>query len=228
MMTRSRPQPAAVALALAVACSAALGAGRAAPPPPAKPADRPTPPETARAALQRQLDSEKAELARLEAQLARLRTGRVEPGGPAPTTPAARPTTPAAEPASAKTPAAGPASAKASAAEPPKPATPLVARPSLGAADVLYRLGRWKQARAVYEALLAMPKRGSAADRVWARLRAGTCCRRLGDFDAALEHFQAIPTDDTEGRWSEGHVAWALRIAQWEKNWHHLEQKRGE
>ncbi|MFW6162162.1 MAG: tetratricopeptide repeat protein [Planctomycetota bacterium] len=106
----------------------------------------------------------------------------------------------------------------------PGPRSPLLRRPKLPAADVLYRLGRYAQARAVYEAVLQ--RQGlSQDDRVWAGLQAGNCCRRLGDFDLAIEQFQTVMAACPDHPWCTGHVAWALRTAQWEKRWAHLERK---
>lgn len=106
----------------------------------------------------------------------------------------------------------------------PAPRSPLLRRPNLAAADVLYRLGRYAQARAVYEAVLRR-KGLSEDDGVWAGLQAGNCCRRLRHYDAAIEHFQAVMAAYPDHPWCTGHVAWALRTAQWEKRWAHLERK---
>ena len=146
------------------------------------------------------------------------------PGAAAGTAPAAGPTAPKGTGArGAATPKHDPPSpARVPAA--PGAASALVRRPSLSAADVLYRLGRYGQARTVYEAALARKGLGKD-DQIWAALQAGVCCRRLGDHDAAIHHFQAVIAAYPDHPWCTGHVAWALRAAQWEKRWARLELK---
>ena len=161
-----------------------------------------------------ELRREQAKLAELQARLERVRSGIVEPEPDVKPDPSA-----ATEPAP---PQEAPKD-KAAAAGKPEPSTktastPLVARPSVAAADVLYRLGRYGQAREVYDALLARKGDGKD-DRVWAGLQAGNCCRRLGDSDAAIAYYQAVQADYPDHPWTRGHVAWALKTAQWEKRW---------
>lgn len=83
---------------------------------------------------------------------------------------------------------------------------------------MLFRLGRYAEARSVYEALAKQPN-AAEDDRAWALLQAGHCCRRLGDFDSAIAHFQQIVNDYPDSPWSKGHVAWALRATHWDKRW---------
>ncbi|MFP4055856.1 MAG: tetratricopeptide repeat protein [Candidatus Brocadiia bacterium] len=105
--------------------------------------------------------------------------------------------------------------------------SPLLRRPSMAAADVLYRLGRYARARALYEALAG--REGlEDGDRIWALLQAGNCCRRLGLYDAAIEHFQTLMQDYPDNPWCKGHVAWTLKTAQWEKRWERLQSSTGE
>jgi len=170
-------------------------------------------PEPARGVLEERLAQEKARLARLQAELQRL-----ERGG-SPEEPAQD-----AKPGEAK--AATPAPEPKSEGE-QEPRTPLVRQPRLAAADVLYRLGRYAEARAVYEAFARQPK-PPAADRFWALLQAGNCCRRLHNFDAAIACFQTALADHPTHPWATSHVPWALRTAQWEKRWHTVETRNSE
>ena len=150
-----------------------------------------------------QLKALRDRLEREKARLAELRTELQQTQGEAAPAPAAAPVREAA-----------PAAPKAE----PKATADLLAHPSLGAADVLYRLGRYEEARGLYQALAQQPN-AAESDRTWALLQAGHCCRRLGDFDAAIALFQQILTDYPDSPWSKGHVAWALRAAQWDKRW---------
>lgn len=159
-----------------------------------------------------ELRREQAKLAELQARLDKVRSGVIEPEPevkpepPAATKPEPAQEAPRDEADAPKTP------------EPKSASTPLVDRPSVGAADVLYRLGRHQQAREVYEALLAR-KGVSKDDHIWAGLQAGNCCRRLGDFDGALAHYQSLEADFPDHPWTRGHVAWALKTALWQKRW---------
>jgi tetratricopeptide (TPR) repeat protein len=184
--------------------------------------------------LAERLRTEQKKLADLQDKLDALRGGaegrgsRFEPGGEASPAPSPADGPPSSRDAENTQEGSGQGTATpdhvASRTSTPAPRSPLLRRPSLSAADVLYRLGRYAQARAVYEAALG-PKTLSEDDRIWAGLQAGNCCRRLGDYDAAIEHFQAVMADYPDHPWCTGHVAWALRTAQWEKRWAHLERK---
>jgi len=166
-----------------------------------------------RAALEQRLAEEKARLARLRAQLDKIRRG--ESVGEEPT--AAKPKV--AKPSSGKKPAGDQKGGEAK--------SPLERHPRLGAADALYRLGRYAEARKVYRAVAAA-KETSIPDRVWALLQAGNCSRRLGEFDDAIETYQIILADYKDKPWFKAHVEWALRAAQWEKRWHRATTAAGE
>ncbi len=155
-----------------------------------------------RAALEQRLAEEKARLARLRAQLEAIRKGEAAPGKTE-TPKAAKPTTSQKAPAEKK-----PSVAK----------SPLEEHPQLGAADALYRLGRYAEARKVYRAVAAA-KDTSIPDRIWALIQAGNCSRRLGEFDDAIEQFQLILAQFKDKPWFRSHAEWALRAAQWEKRW---------
>ena len=165
--------------------------------------------------IEERLKNEQRKLANLQAELQRLQKDTAPAGKPEAAPPEAK--------AQESRDGAGEAT-KGRQPKAPDTPSPLTRRPSLAAAGVLYRLGRFKQARAVYEAALATKTLGTA-DRIWAGLQAGNCCRRLGDYDAAIEHFQAIVADDADHPWCTGHVAWAVKTAQWEKRWARLELK---
>jgi len=176
----------------------------------ARPASGETPPQAAAQlkALRERLEREKARLAELQTELQNTQgdgdeKDRGEGRG-------ARD-----EGKAAGTKPSGPVP---SASGPVPPASSLLAHPSLGAADVLFRLGRYAEARSVYEALAKQPN-AAEDDRAWALLQAGHCCRRLGDFDSAIAHFQQIVNDYPDSPWSKGHVAWALRATHWDKRW---------
>lgn len=166
-----------------------------------------------RAALERRLGEERARLARLKAQLEAIRKG--ETLGEKAATGKAKPT----KPSTRQTPGKSESPAKAKG--------PLEQHPQVGAADALYRLGRYAEARKVYRAAGAA-KDIATPDRIWALLQAGNCSRRLGEFDAAIEQFQAILADYKDKTWFKGHVEWALRTAQWEERWHRAATAAGE
>jgi tetratricopeptide (TPR) repeat protein len=198
---------------LAALVAGVQGAAPSAAPPPATGDEALPQTDAARRALEERLAQEKARLARLHGQLKQIQQGEREPDGKQDAEPgAAQPPQPVAEEKKGTEPDQSPA---------------LVRRPKLGAADVLYRLGRYEQARPIYEALAAQ-RQARTSDRIWALLQAGNCCRRLRDFDAALAHFQAILTDYPDNAWSKGHVAWALQTTQWEKRWHQAEIQNAE
>jgi len=235
-VVRRERRPVAVLLAWLAATLVALawpGASAAQPVAPAKPkapatptASPAAPKATERAALEERLAKETARLEALRAELKQVQaTGAA--AAQAAATPVAPP--PSAAP-KAPTPAAA-AKPKSSAPSPatatPKAASALVQRPSLPAADVLYHLGRYAEARAVYEAAARQPKT-SEAEHVWALLQAGNCCRRLGKFASAIAHFQNIGVTYPDNPFTKGHVAWALKTAQWEKRWQRLELKSGD
>ena len=195
--------PRATAL-LALALAAALHAAET---PPADVAEDRSPAAAApepRRALEDQLAQEQARLASMEAQLKE-------------------------EQARAATRAAVPEPEAKPKAEPKpeaKPDAALIARPSIAAADTLYGLGRYAEARPVYEA--AEPASGDAIDRIWALLQAGNCARRLGQLDAAAALFQKILAEYPERPWFKEQVAWALRTTQWQKRWHRQTTEAGE
>jgi len=172
--------------------------------------------------LEQRLREEEARLARLQAELAGI--DRQKPTTPSDEVRGAGTSTDSGE--KGKLASTGHADGRE-----PRPLGPrhsnaeaILRRPSIPAADLLYRLGRLKEARAVYEAVLKDEKLAKD-DRIWAALQAGSCCRRLGDPDAAMEHYQALMADYPDDPWCTGHVAWALRSAQWEKRWTRLETK---
>ncbi len=166
-----------------------------------------------RAALEQRLAEEKARLARLKAQLDRIKRG--ESVGEEPTKAKPRAT----KPSSGQKPSADQKGVEAK--------NPLEQHPQLGAADALYRLGRYAEARKVYRAVAAA-KETSVFDRIWALLQAGNCSRRLGEFDDAIETYQAILADYKDKPWFKAQVEWALRAAQWEKRWHRATTAAGE
>jgi len=172
--------------------------------------------------IEERLENEHKKLADLQAELQRLQKGTAPARKPEAAPPEAK-AQESRNDAGEATKGRQPKAPDTQHATPDTP-SPLTRRPSLAAAGVLYRLGRFKQARAVYEAALAR-KGLDEADRIWAGLQAGNCCRRLGDYDAAIEHFQAIVADDADHPWCTGHVAWAVKTAQWEKRWARLELK---
>lgn len=185
----------------ALLCAGAAPGAQTAASAPAAPKD-----PAERKALEDRLEQEKARLARLQDELKQVQQGTASPkANPAPTPDAAP--------------------AKGDATSPADPA--LLHRPSLAAADVLYRLGRYAQARAVYEAAARLP--GAAPmDRTWALLQAGNCARRLHDFEAALAHFQTILADYPDGPWFLDQTNWALRTVKWERRWHRQSPQTGE
>ena len=114
--------------------------------------------------ISEQLRREQAELAKLQAELATLR------GEPAAAEPRPREAgASAADPQKRGAMAKGGAEKEAEAGVPrapgsaqgqaPTPPSPLVRRPTLAAGDVLYRVGRYAEARAVYEAALVIALR---------------------------------------------------------------------
>ena len=164
-----------------------------------------------RAALEQRLAEEKARLARLKAQLEAIRKGEAAPEkteSPKVTKPTTK--------------------QKVSAEKKPSQTkSPLERHPQLGAADALYRLGRYAEARKVYRAVAAA-KDAPVPDRIWALLQAGNCSRRLGEFDDAIEQFQLILAQFKDKPWFKAQVEWALRAAQWEKRWHRATTAAGE
>jgi len=165
-----------------------------------------------RAALEQRLAEEKARLARLKAQLEAIRKGEAAPEqteSPKATKPADNKQKVSAE------------------KKPSETKSPLERRPQLGAADALYRLGRYAEARKVYRAVAAA-KDTPVPDRIWALLQAGNCSRRLGEFDDAIEQFQLILAQFKDKPWFKSHVEWALRAAQWEKRWQRAAEGAGE
>ena len=216
-----------IAASLLVVLAAAAAAWAAAPPPAAKPAEpakqpptagqakkdpapreagptrEPTPKTTAAdpgarlRTLRAQLEREQKRLEQLETRLAKARKGQADEKGKA---------------LRAKN--------EGDATQPPpktKPAGPPLH--SLPAADVLYRLGRFDEALAAYSAA-AKNDSLDENDRIWALLRAATCHHRLKHHDAAVEMLQTLQHDYPDHPWTERHVAWALKVAQWEKRWH--------
>jgi tetratricopeptide (TPR) repeat protein len=194
---------------------------RAAQAPAAAPADQgKADAATVRRALEGQLAQERARLERLQAELQQAEAG----GRPSPAMGARSPAMGA--PPAAKQ-ESKPAATKAPPAAKGKGEAAPQARPCLAAADLLYKLGRYAEARSIYEAAVKQ-KDIAARDRVWALLQAGNSCRRLGDFDAALAHFQTIPSEHPDAPWFKDHVEWALRTVQWEKRWHRQAPEAGE
>jgi len=158
-----------------------------------------------RRALEDQLAQEKARLASMEAQLkeeqARSATRAAVPEPEAKPKPEPKPEA--------------------------KPDAALIGRPSLAAADALYGLGRYSEARPVYEAAAKAASR-DAIDRIWALLQAGNCARRLGQLDAALALFQKVIAEYPEPPWFKEQVTWALRTTQWQKRWHRQTTEAGD
>lgn len=161
------------------------------PPEPSAPAAAPAPATDEDPALAKQLKSEIERVQRMAAELKTIESA------PLP---------------SDHSVAATPAESKA-----PPTLEDLPTEPAPGAeesfANALYNLGKYAQARAIYEKLIE--SKPSPDRRAWARLQVGNCARKTGDMLGAVAAYEQLFNESPASPWAKEAEWWAGQMRWW-------------